>query len=162
MRLSNHRHDAYAVARAAGYSQTESAKRAGFPGTSAPNAGYRLERQETIKQRVAELLAEERQDDAEIATRPWIVCNLAEIVRIGLHPDSRDLGNANRALEMLAKIGGYMMDKKESRSEGNLMSLSSGQLRELLDARLAELAPAVRERVLLLASADAETEVSHT
>jgi hypothetical protein len=65
---------------------------------------------------------------------------------------------------MLAKIGGYMTDKKESRSEGNPMSLSSGQLRELLDARLAELAPAVRERVLLLASADAEpeTEVSHT
>lgn len=115
--------------------------------TSAPNAGYRLERQEAIKRRVAELLAS-GQETGEIASRAWIVCNLIEIVRIGTHPDTRDLSNANRALETLAKLGGLMVDRKESFSEINLMSLSGSQLRGLLDWQLAQLPPAHREHLL--------------
>jgi hypothetical protein len=157
MRLASHRHEQYALARAAGYSQTESAKRAGYPATSAPNAGYRLEKHEPIKRRMAELIASEKTNDSDIATRTWIVCNLVEIVRTAVHPDTRDLGNANRALETLAKLGGHMVDHKESYSENNLFSLSSVQLSELLRSRLAALPPRAQRE--LLREGQAESEV---
>jgi hypothetical protein len=70
-------------------------------------------------------------------------------VRIGVHPDARDLSNANRALERLARIGGFMVDKKEFIPEINLRSLSRAELREVLDAEIATLAPAGREWLLL-------------
>jgi len=76
---------------------------------------------------------------------PWIISNLVEIVRIGVHPDTRDLSNANRALDTLARLGGYLVERKESRSEVNLMSLNTAQLRGLLDAQIAKLTPAQRE-----------------
>jgi hypothetical protein len=147
MRFPNHRHEAYATARAAGYSQTESAKRAGYPRTSAPNAGHRLEKQDAIKGRVAELLAAGKQTDSYVASRPWIECQLVEIVRTAVHPDSRDLSNANRALETLAKMGGHM-DRREPNSEMDLLSLGGDQVSRFLSARLAELPPVVRETVL--------------
>jgi hypothetical protein len=163
MRLANQQHELYAVARAAGYSQTESAKRAGYPKTSAPNAGHRLEKQEAIRRRVAELAAQEKAADSDIATRPWIVSNLVEIVRTGIHPDTRDLSNANRALEMLAKLGGYMVDRKESFSEVSLLSLSSEQLNGLLRKSLGRLAPGTPEKILSETTADViEVSVERT
>jgi hypothetical protein len=145
MRAANHQHEAYATARAAGYSQTERAKRAGFPATSAPDAGHRLEKQEPIKRRLAELRAAEKQDASEIASRAWIVCNLVEIVRTAVHPDTRDLSNANRALETLAKLGGYMVERKESYSAVDLRSLDATQLSRILRLQMAELPTPDRE-----------------
>jgi hypothetical protein len=154
MILADHRHEAYATARAAGYSQTESAKRAGYPATSAPNAGHRLEKQEPIKRRVAELLATERQDVGDVASRAWIICNLVEIVRTGTHSDTRDLSNANRALEALAKIQGHMVERKESYRAVDLRMISATRLGELLRTQLATLPPSHRDE--LLAEMDVE------
>src|ERR1700688_4935454 len=112
MRLPKHRHEVYSMSRAAGYSQTESAKR------------------------------------AEVATRSWIVCNLVEIVRIGVHPDSRDLSNANRALEILAKLGGHLIDRKMVDSRQiDLGSLDSAQLHALLAGYLDKVSPGERARI---------------
>jgi len=41
------------------------------------------------------------------------------------------------------------VERKESRAEISLMSLNTAQLRGLLDARIAKLAPAQRERLRL-------------
>jgi hypothetical protein len=54
---------------------------------------------------VDELRASDSQRSDDAASRPWIISNLVEIVRITVHPDTRDLSNANRALETFAKIG---------------------------------------------------------
>ncbi len=147
MRLHNQKHEAYAVARAAGYSQTESAKRSGFSKTSAPNAGFRLERLEPVKARIAELHAGEP-DDAEVATRSWIVSNLVEIVRIGVHPDSRDLPNANRALESLAKLGGYLAEHKVADSRRPDRGRSeNAELQMLLEKQMEQLSPESRAKI---------------
>jgi len=149
--LSNHRHEHYAISRAAGYSQTESAKRAGFPTTSAPNAGHRLEKQEGVKRRVAELSASDKKDEG-IASRPWIISNLVEIVRVGLHPGSRDLSNANRALESLAKLGGHVVERRQTYSEKvRVTGLSSSELHELLKDQLAALPGPDRQKLLAMA-----------
>ena len=60
-----------------------------------------------------------------------------------------DLSSANRALETLAKLGGYSVERKESRAEIRLMSLGTAQLRGLLDAQTARLTPVQRERLRL-------------
>ena len=52
----------------------------------------------------------------------------------------------SRVLETLAKLGGYMVARKESRAEISLMSLDTAQLCNLLNAQIAKLAPAQRER----------------
>jgi hypothetical protein len=152
MRLANPKVEKYAAARAKGLSQTKSAVAAGFSATSAPNAGYRFERVEGMQERIAEIFAEEQPDGAGNASRTAIMRNLAEIVRIGLGRETRDLNAAYKALEMQCKLNGFV-DKKD-RSDVNLASLTSAQLNELLNARLDQLSPGVRSRVLSLAYPD--------
>lgn len=53
----------------------------------------------------------------DVATRPWIITNLVTIVNSGLDKEKRDLSNANRALETLARLGGFLVERRESYSE---------------------------------------------
>jgi hypothetical protein len=101
---------------------------------------------EPVKRRVAELLEPERRVAAgEVASRAWIVCNLVEFVRTGPRPDTRDLSNANRALKVLARMGGFMVDRKESYSAVDPRLLDMHQLTEALRAQMALLPSNDRE-----------------
>jgi hypothetical protein len=97
---------------------------------------------------VGELLVEDSENGGETATRAWIECNLMEIVRVGVHPDTRDLGNANRALETLAKLGGYLAERKVTDSRTvDLRQLETSELNAMLDACLVTLPPQQRAMI---------------
>ncbi|RJP45455.1 hypothetical protein C4587_00730 [Candidatus Parcubacteria bacterium] len=99
----------------------------------------RLAREEHIRTRVAELLAErdemarkatEKAAEALSIDRQWVMSRLIENAQAA--SAAEDYGPSNKALELLGKELGMFIDRKQIDIDGELRSLSDAQLVALL------------------------------
>jgi phage terminase small subunit len=151
--LTDAQHEAFAQFVAAGLSQTEAAKRAGFPENSAHNTGCRLAKRPEIQHRIDELL--EVQKNIDTPKLQWIIAQAIEIERAAIA--AQDYGAANRALELLARLGGHLTERRETYTERRISieKLDAEGLGELLKRSMNTLPEAERATIV-----DADPEVA--
>jgi hypothetical protein len=168
--LSDNKKELYCLNRAAGYSMTESARRAGYESTAAPNIGHRFDKLPEVQSRIAEL----RQADQDIfesqgvtylqpGSKHWITSQLIEIIELGIgrrHNFSRskdpgdlprverDLGAANRALETLARLKGYMTESRSTLSTKVVAAGTVAEMRQIVAEATHQLPEAQRRELL--------------
>jgi hypothetical protein len=144
--LSDRQHEDFAQFVAAGLSKTAAAVRAGFPENSAANTGCRLAKRPEIHQRIDELM--DIQKNTEVPKLQWLIAQAIEIERAAIAAE--DYSAANRSLELLARMGGFLNERKESPGRVvNLNLLDTGQIIEILRVQCAELTADDREALLL-------------
>jgi hypothetical protein len=152
--MSNSQHELFAQAVADGYSLSEAARRAGYPEASAHNAGSRLNKLPAIRTRIDQIVSARAAGDHQTAaaSRFWIMAQLVEVEKAGR--ESGDLSAANRALELLARLGGHMVERKETYAKViNLHLMTTAQLNQALRQELSSL-PVEERRKLLLDAPD--------
>ncbi len=148
--LSDRQHEDFAQFVAAGLSKTAAAVRAGFPENSAHNTGSRLAKRPEIQQRIEELRV--RSAEGSGVSQQWLIDEAIEIKRVAIAAE--DYSSAIRAVEFVARLSGYLNERKESPARVvNLNLLSTDQLRQVLRAQFDEFTTGDREE-LLLASAE--------
>jgi phage terminase small subunit len=155
--LANPRHERFAQELAGGKTAGEAYGLAGFK-PSRPNAS-RLQHDDNIRQRVAEILAEREQIHAQGTakaiesvglTKEWVITRLRENAERALQAipaldsegeptgEYKYEGNvANRALELLGKELGMFIDRKEVGQPGDFGRMSDDELRAELGALVA-------------------------
>lgn len=136
---------------ATGISQTEAARRAGHPQTQAHNIGCRLAKRQEIQERIAEIIQAEAEKPTSGATREQLETDLYAI--IGEARSEKEFAAAIRGVEVLAKIKGYLVERKDPGRQRSARPYSEDvltALREELDAMPA----ADRARYLLTAPDD--------
>lgn len=164
--LENPRHERFAQELAGGKSQIEAYEAAGYK-PSAPNACH-LQAEHKVSQRVAELLAQraikaERATEKAVEklalTKEWVIGRLMENAERALQRvpvldnEGQPTGEyrydgavANRALELLGKHLGILIDRKEIGEPGEFDRLSDDDLRADLAERASRLGIAVPVR----------------
>jgi phage terminase small subunit len=166
MPLANPKYELFAQELANGVTATQAYENAGFK----PDRGNasRLQQDDRIKQRVAQLLEERARKQAKASekavqamglSKQWVLGKLVENVERGLQAravlddDGKPIGEfkydggvVNRALELLGKEQGMFIDRKESGAPGDFAGLTSVEevmalvTRELGDETAAALA----------------------
>ncbi len=141
--LANVRHERFARELSGGKTASEAYELAGFK-ASRPNAS-RLQHQENIRQRVAELHAQgaeiaqkatEKAAERLSVDREWVMARLKDNAVSAAAKE--DYGPSNRAIELLGKEIGMFIDRKEVRT-GALDGLDARQRDQLRDALQREL-----------------------
>ncbi len=146
--LKNPKHERFAQGLASGKSAAESYEAAGYK-PSRHNASH-LHRNDTISQRVAELLAEREQIHGQATakaieatglTKEWVLERLVENANRSMQAEAAkdEEGNitgeyryngtvANRALELLGKELGMFIDRKEVGKPGEFTDMDDDAL----------------------------------
>lgn len=150
--LANLQWEKYAHFVAAGYSQTESAKRAGYEPTHAANVGSRLQKQQpSVVARIAEL--RENQTGISVSSKGWVVnecVHLYEICKAG-----EKFTDARHCLELISRLQGYLTEHRTSTSfkmTADIANFSTLELNKVLKATIGRLP--LDDRKKLLAEAD--------
>lgn len=160
--LKNTRYEAMAHALAAGKQQVEAYAIAGFRGT-ARSAPTQIANRPEVKARVQEIIATEHQREVRSNERAieraaidkeWIVSRAKYIVEFGIRgrPLLDDKGNdtgkyavkpnldaAGKSLTLLARMGGYLIERIEHGAPGDFARLTD----EELDLKLIEVGEAI-------------------
>lgn len=160
--LKNTRHEAMANALAIGTPQGEAYRKAGFTGQSNSVAAQMANRAD-IKARVQEIIATQYQREARSNERAierasidkeWIVARAKYIVEFGirgrplLDDKGHDTGKfavkpnldaAGKSLTLLARMGGYLIERIEHGAPGDFARLTD----EELDLKLIEVGEAI-------------------
>jgi terminase small subunit-like protein len=158
--LTNSQEEAFARHMAGGdCSQTEAARRAGYAHDVAHNVGSRLMKRADVQERVMELQSAaqvQAQASALPVTRESLIAQAMEI-KNGAIAD-KDFTAANRSLELIARISGHLVERRETAAYTetlNLHALSSDRLNSLLREQIGSLPVAHRRKLL----ADAPPEL---
>lgn len=138
--LANSQHEAYAQARVAGYSQSESARRANYPKASAHNAGCRLEKRPDIIQRMRELSVTVQPN--ALMSKPWVLTEVSEVHRLAKSSEQYAVSKA--CLELIARLQGYLVERRESYSESRRVYTASPEITSALSGHLKQLPEAER------------------
>lgn len=140
--------EAFAQQLAPGFSQAEAARRAGYGRSSSPNRGSRLMKRNDVQQRVAELRGSmSPQEPVPAITRQSLIDQAMEI-KAGALAD-KDYSAANRALELIARVAGLLVERKETYNENvNWHSLDQAKLNDLLQTQISAMSPQDREKLL--------------
>jgi hypothetical protein len=116
--LSDARHERYAQYRAAGLTQAEAYRAAGYKGRPARTGGWNVEQRKGVKERIMEVSRERLQGrrDRRTGVAETDTIDQAWYVRAGklLFEDARkqkDLGTASITMERMAKITGHWNEK---------------------------------------------------
>lgn len=140
------KHEQFCLAMAAGRSMTQAARLAGYGDGSAPNIGSRLCKQPHIRNRIEELKA----DSAETLNalgKPWIVTETVGLYRLAMV--EKQFAVSLQAIQFLAKLGGHLVDRRESYSaKVNIHALRPGELGYELAQHLKALPDAERAQIL--------------
>lgn len=160
--LKNTRHEAMANALAIGTPQGEAYRKAGFTGQSNSVAAQMANRAD-IKARVQEIIATQYQREARSNERAieraaidkeWIVARAKYIVEFGirgrplLDAEGKDTGRytvrpnleaATKSLTLLARMGGYLVERIEHGAPGDFARLTDAEL----DLKLIEVGQAI-------------------
>ncbi len=109
------------------FNATAAAKRAGYSERSAHQRGYEL----VHNPEVAATIKERGASDAEVLgiTRGWILSRL-QVIAIAAE-DAGKFGPANRALELLAKLRGDLIDRSEVKTLGVSIVLNGVNVEDL-------------------------------
>lgn len=142
--LANSRYETYCRARAAGYSQTESAKRAGYPSASSANVGCRLEKRPDIIQRIRELSVTIQPN--LLLSKQWVLCEVAENHRLARKRG--ELAVSKQCLELIAKLQGYLIERSERYSEQHRVFSASPDVTAVLADHIQQLPAADRAEIL--------------
>jgi len=110
------------------FNATAAAKRAGYSAKSAHQRGYELVHNPEVAARIKKRGA----SDAEVLgiTREWILAELRDLLEQA--KENGKLGPANRALELLAKLRGDMIDRSEAKTVEIQMTLDGVDLDDLI------------------------------
>lgn len=164
--LANQQHEAFCQNVVRGLSLTQAAKQAGFSPQSAANRGHRLSKDPNVQQRIAELRSAHPEGIPTIedgvpveVTRQWLTAKLVAVHEAAVA--DQDLSAANKSLELLARMGGHLSERKEGVETRNLniRNASASQLLEVLRIQFEQLSQADQEQVLQVFSADERAEL---
>jgi phage terminase small subunit len=134
--LANGQHEMYARARAAGFSQTESAKRANYAHSTCPNVGCRLEKRLDVQQRIRELAV--TISPGVLASKQWVVLELLENHRLARK--EKNIMASKACLELVARLQGFLVERRESDSRQLRINVSTpAELRDVLRAQVDQL-----------------------
>lgn len=144
MPLPNPRHELFAQSIAKGENASQAYVSAGFRPSRA-NA-CRLQQDERIQQRVADLLADRAKKDVRAAekaveslalSRKWVLSRLVINAEGALA--RHDGATANRALELIGKEQGMFIDRKETGAPGDFASMqNAGEVLDLVRKELGD------------------------
>lgn len=152
MVLSNPKHELFATYVASGLNQTESGRRIGISEGSVTVESSRLAKRPEVKGRIVELrnLNGMESKDAPV-NKLWIITKLVEIV------ESKEKGDPSKikALELLSRLGGFLVDRSESYSERvNLTLEDPKELQHAILREVGALPFEEREAILSIAPID--------
>lgn len=151
-RLANSQHETFAANVAAGFSLTEAARRADYARGTEHNVGSRLAKDNSIAQRIRELRV--TSDPDLIASKQWVIAEAIENQRLARKLD--DIATANQCLQFIAKLQGYLVERRESYAERiNIRELKVGDITRVLSSHYASLPDADRAQIV-----DAEPEIA--
>ncbi len=130
--LSNPRNELYAQFRAAGHSPTEAAELAGFAPNSAKKNAKRIDSNNGVQSRIAELctLAQTIPTVSAWLNRNYVLQSLKNVFDRAMEKDK--LGDAIRALELIGKELGMFIERRD-------VTIWDGDVSKLDDRQLATL-----------------------
>lgn len=149
--LPNIQHEQFAQAIAQGVARNDAARLAGYNAQQPGNTALYLCGRDDVRNRILELQRENgsKKDilpaEPDEPSRPWIVSKYMTAVR--LSEQREDRANMIKALDSIAKLEGYMIDRVETRT-GPLDQMSAADLQMMIEfAQAAQKAITVQAKV---------------
>ena len=148
--LSNQQHETFARNVAAGFNQTQAAKRSAMSIKAAHNVGSRVARRPEVQARISELRS--KQDPEQRISRSWAEQILIDTIQNAT--ESKDYGVVKNCVELACKLNGLLIDRRESYSEkvvAHVDAMDDATVNQMLSRYIGELPPGERQALLTAA-----------
>jgi hypothetical protein len=144
--LANRQMEEFCQHLASGHNQSEAARRAGYSAKNANNIACRLVKREDVKARILEVKGYVESDPVKIAGKSWVMSEAVSVHRLSVK--DKQYSVAKSCLELIARLQGFLVDKRESDSRQLKINIANpAELREVLRSSYELLPTAEREEL---------------